>query len=274
MKALPNPTKILLLSVCTLLLASCSKYQVGVLSSSNIKKDQETGKFIAENDSVKITYSFWGRNAPINLNVYNKLNVPMYVDWQRSSFIVDDRAVSYADNRVVINSDISTTTVGGRSASYSSGTIDAVASLPRNVVFVPPHAQVSKQLLEVSGQFFDLPDSVFTKKEITTSAAEGNTTVKIGEFTKANSPLSFRSYLTLYTLENNVPQFTAYEHDFFVSKIIKLSGEPAYYDMYQSRGDYYYTQKSTTGGKIGTGIGLAGLVIGAAALSNATQTAK
>jgi hypothetical protein len=112
------------------------------------------------------------------------------------------------------------------------------------------------------------------KKEITTSAAEGNTTVKIGEFTKANSPLSFRSYLTLYTLENNVPQFTAYEHDFFVSKIIKLSGEPAYYDMYQSRGDYYYTQKSTTGGKIGTGIGLAGLVIGAAALSNATQTAK
>jgi hypothetical protein len=74
-----------------------------------------------------------------------------------------------------------------------------------------------------------------------------------------------------------VPKFAAYEHSFFVSKIIKLSGDPAYYDMYQSRGDYYYTKKATNGGKIGTGIGLAGLVVGAAALtiSNAAQqTAK
>jgi hypothetical protein len=261
-----------ILSALLLILTSCSKYQINVISSNNITKDPETGKFTDENDSVKITYSFFGRNAPINLDVYNKLNEPLYIDWQRSAFITNDKAVSYDNDNVRITGGVSGTSVGDKNISFSSGNIDATAALPKNVVFIPPHTHVSNTLLEATNQFINAEFYGVTKKsEIPSANFFGTSPVKIGEFTSETSPLNFNSYLTLYTLNGNIPQYTAYKHGFFISKVISTNDGPENFDFYQhQRGDFFYTTKTTTYGKVAPGVGLTALLIGAAAI-NANQ---
>lgn len=66
----------------SVLLTSCSKYQINMLSSTNAVKDEQTGVFNVENDSVKISYSFYGKNAPVSIQVFNKSDKPLYIDWQ------------------------------------------------------------------------------------------------------------------------------------------------------------------------------------------------
>ncbi|HEX8607086.1 MAG TPA: hypothetical protein VF679_00445, partial [Pedobacter sp.] len=60
-------------AVCFLSITSCSKYYISTLSSTNALKDERTGQFNIENDSVQVTYSFAGQNAPVKITVKNKL---------------------------------------------------------------------------------------------------------------------------------------------------------------------------------------------------------
>lgn len=258
------------LSLLLLALTSCSKYQISILSSNNIKKDPDSGNFTMENDSAKITYSFFGKNAPINLVIFNKLNEPLYIDWQRSAFIMNDKAVSYVNDQVNITGDISGSSVGNQNINYSSGSLNATATLPKSVVFIPPHTHVQRTLLQVTDQFITLiPDEQFVKKEVPSLSISGTSVVKIGEFSSDKSPLNFKSYLSLYTINNNIPKYVAYQHDFFVSKLINTGEEPENFDFFpKQRGDFFYTSKMTNGGKVAAGVGVAAVVIGVAALDN------
>src|ERR1700761_1165781 len=150
-----------------LLVTSCSKYQINLVSSSNISKDQETGQFKMENDSVKITYSFLGSNTAMQLDVFNKLNEPLYIDWGRSSLIVDNKAYNYADNSVQLSADISKTTIGNKNFSITQGDINATATLPKNVSFIPPHSAISHNLTGVANYSSNaINDSVFIKTKL------------------------------------------------------------------------------------------------------------
>jgi hypothetical protein len=265
--------KITFLPLTLLLLTACSKYQVNMISSADLIKDPETGTFTRENDSIKITYSFAGRNAPINLDVFNKLNQPLYIDWQRSAFIMDDKAVSYANNQVRINGEIAGASIGNKQVNFSNANIDAVATLPNNVVFIPPHAHVNNTLMEANSQFFEtIPEELFVKKQEKCSVNDNTASVQVAEFAESMSPFKFKSYLTLYTLTNNNPKYMAYSNGFFISKTIKTNSKPDNFDFYQqNRGDYYYTTKTTGYGKVATGATIAGLLVGVAAL-DASQT--
>ncbi len=70
------------------------------------------GDFVQENDTVRISYRFWGENAPVTITIYNKLDEPLYVDWGRSALIIDDVATTY-DPKVA--------SVRGESSSVASG---------------------------------------------------------------------------------------------------------------------------------------------------------
>ena len=50
-----------------------------------------------------MVYNFNGINAPINITIQNKLQVPVYIDWQRSALIVNDKAISYVPGELKIN---------------------------------------------------------------------------------------------------------------------------------------------------------------------------
>ena len=77
-------------------LNACSSYYYSMLSSDKgIVGVNEYNDFVQENDSVRIIYNFYGEDAPVRITVFNKLDEPMYIDWQRSSLIIGDKAVSY-----------------------------------------------------------------------------------------------------------------------------------------------------------------------------------
>jgi hypothetical protein len=230
--------------VAMALLSSCSRYQMNTLRSSNTQLDQKTGVFQFENDSVKILYSFAGHNAPIHINIYNKLNEPIYVDWERSAYIIDDKSSSYADETLQVDGVVSGTTIG-RSIRFSDANISAQITLPKNVAFVPPHTQINKIVSKISGQQLNnISDSLFTKTKLPTSYGSGSLSVKMANFDQEHSPFFFKSYLTLYTLNNNAPRFTTYQNDFYISQVIRSSLGPESFEEQSGRGDSFESSTS------------------------------
>ena len=237
--------KLLIISMAAMgLLSACSTYQMNTVSSTNTSLDEKAGGFKFENDSLKITYAFAGQDMPIHVTIYNKLNEPVYVDWKRSALISDNQSYSYADEAVQINGDISGTSVG-RGITYSSASVNAQATLPQNVVFVPPHTQVTKNVSKLDkNKLKYIAGESFVKTKVP-GYGLGDENVKIANFDKENSPYLFKSYLTVYTLDGNTPKFTAYQNDFYVSQIIRSSLAPEGLAAYQGgRGNSFITSAS------------------------------
>ncbi|PTQ98006.1 hypothetical protein C8P68_103165 [Mucilaginibacter yixingensis] len=237
----------------TLLLSACQTYQLNTMSSVNAAIDDKTGKFNVENDSVKITYSFSGKNAPINVAVYNKLNEPIYVDWKRSAYIIDKKAVSFSDRAVKVNGTFDAATSRSTGASYTSGSLQATANLPENIMFIPPHAQVDKTLLEMAPeQNRFIEDSLVTKVQINDQLTAEPFNARMAKFNKNNSPLFFKSYITMYTINNNIQKFMTYTNEFYVSETVESAHGPESFSWFKpQRGDTFYSNIKSQWGSAG-----------------------
>jgi len=276
----------------SVLLASCSKYQINTLSSTNAVKDEQTGVFNVENDSVKVSYSFYGKNAPVSIKVYNKSDKPLYIDWQSSAVVIGDKTFSYANQNIPINGEIngsaSTYNLSDRRTSSivlpnkisrSSASINVVAQLPSNTTFLPPHAQSGNVPLNLTNGFLNVPDSLMRKEKLNYMERYEvrPVNVKAASFTKENSPLVFKSFLTLYTINNNQNKPVLYEHEFYVSKMFSTTNNPNYFQDFQlPRGDYFFSSKKTGYAKVVTAVAIAGaaggaVVADAALSSNSTN---
>src|ERR1700743_2528879 len=170
--------------------------------------------------------------------------------------MVENKAYNYADNSVQLSADISKTTIGNKNFSITQGDINATATLPKNVSFIPPHSAISHNLTGVANYSSNaINDSVFIKTKLAATGNDGqDIVVKAADFTYQNSPVRFENYLTLYTLNGNTPKLTALQHNFYVSRIIKTYVNPQDLQfLQQGRSDYYYTNQTTTYGKIAAG---------------------
>jgi hypothetical protein len=263
--------KILPIAVMALLLfSSCSTYQYTTVSSSNLDmNDLQEFEFV--NDTVRIVYNFNGQNAPVNITVENKLRVPIFIDWHNSSLILNGRSVSYAPLQINIEG----TTYGSSYSSvgngYSSGTnnLNAVASLPPSVDFVPPYSYFTRNSIGITNKFNDdVPATAYQKVQY--AVTEGySIPVKAAVFTESSSPLRFRSYISL-SIGNRDALPVAYEHSFFVSQLIRCNQGPGtIWANGVHRGNQFFVMKTSSGGAaVGTVVGglLGGiLIVGAAA---------
>lgn len=240
--------KLNLLAFALLLLAtSCSTYQVSMLNSPDLKKDERTGTFTMENDSVRVVYSFSGLNSPIGINIYNKTSTPLYVDWQRSALIIGDNVISYASNQVNINGSVSSTTWNSRSSlNFSSGSLNATASLPKEVTFLPPHTRINASPVETAHWVVPVvPDNEMrAEKAPYYGSAEASVKVKVADFTAENSPVKMRSYLTLYAVDGNTPKPMVYQNEFFIAKLIRTKVDPDFLiNTNGPRADYILTSQ-------------------------------
>jgi hypothetical protein len=66
----------------------------------------------------------------------------------------------------------------------------------------------------------------------------------MANYDKEHSPFFFKSYLTLYTLNNNIPKFTAYQNDFYISQVIRSSLSPESFEEQSGRGDSFESSAS------------------------------
>lgn len=256
-----------LAAICWLSLASCSKYYIGTISSSNISKNEKTGAFEIENDSVKIVYSFAGADAPVRITVRNKLTIPIYIDWAKSSLIYKENAISFVPEMMAFTGALSTSSLGSGGVRFTDGDFSGKMELPKQISFIPPNASVETTTLFTTGPVSkNLPDSIFKNKEMLT-VDKGPILVKTGIFTKENSPVVFRSYLTLFSKDDEVVKTFSYDSEFYISKSVRTYSSPKYIREYQNnKSDVFYTSSKTFYGKAFKGVAVVGLVTGAAAV--------
>lgn len=252
-------SKPLLLYGITFLFGSCTTFQYATINSSSVKKNEKQ-EFIIENDSLQLVYNFNGRNAPVNITIHNKLNVPMYIDWQRSAIIVNDMASSYVPDKVQIEGSFSGTSNSyvvpvNQTKPYSSaypyrtsvtsGNINASADVPEQIAFVPPKTYVTKTPTAVTSQLMQVPDTAYRK--IKYQLVEGITVpVNKATFTENTTPLKFRSYLTVMVGESTGKPLV-YEHVFYISELFTTSQGPENIWLPRVyRGNQFYVADAST----------------------------
>ena len=215
----------------------------------------EKGGFVYENDSVKITYDFWSKHGLMSFEVYNKMPIPIYIDWRKCSYInkdgkydywkdvetIDAATISagrdYSVNTKVFNPTISVpenggvTTYGtitneGESVSGSASVSKAVKTKQERVTFLAPQTSIKRS------QFVLFPPNgvAMVKENIEYSTVKKSydtsktSVLIIRNYDSDESILPFRNFLTLSTTESFSNEFYV-NNGFYVSNICTIESK-------------------------------------------------
>jgi hypothetical protein len=162
----------------------------------------------------------------------NKLNVPIYVDWKESAIIVGNEAQSYWKDESTIDA------IAYRSqstiTSSSEASITGVLVRDERIGFIPPRSSKTTSLVTLHESRFRLTGEKRVEKVTT---VYGTTDVTKYSF-EGNSPLMFRSYITLST----DPSFSTrwnHESEFWVSEVAETTLTPNSYQASQSNNTFH-----------------------------------
>lgn len=216
-----------ILLTCT----SCSStfFYSSLNTSNDYVEKVENGDFLLETDSLWIAYCFKGNGAPIQITVFNKLDVPLYVDWGKSALIINDMAMTYAGKEMKYSEEW-----------YEYGRDISVSSAD-NITFIPPNTMISETPLYLSPNFEHINKKAYRKSRMGTHYKESVTVQRI-DYIEEDSPLKFKSYLTIYAQPEKPMTF---KQDFYIANIIKATGlKPAELaGNMAERGDFLYVEK-------------------------------
>lgn len=244
----------------TILTISCNRYQYVTIESQHAKSNAGQ-ELVMENDSFNITYNFYGRNIPIEMKILNKLNKPVYVDWKRSSLIVDGKAVSYMpENLNIAGSSTGSSVAWTKDMASHTASFAASAALPVDWQLIPPQSHIIRMPLGVTSGL-RVPDSQFVRAKVALNDGFKKS-VKKAEFTFDNTPLRFKSFLTFQVGDGVAQQMVFYEHEFYVSRVVSSNVYPGHFILgREKQGNQSYLQYSTGAGVgILTGVLVVGVV--------------
>lgn len=212
------------------LLTSCvSNYKVYEVSSDILKKDK--GVIVFENDSLQIKYSFWENNGLVLFILYNKMNIPIYIDWKKSSLIVNEQKLDYwrdvenVSSVSLYNDYLFKGIPKTDFLAYSLGSSVSKTTKEKEerVTFVPPKAyiQINKFTL-FSNNSDPFKKANYNKKD---TVFEGESyTYEESKFNINNSLFKFRNFLTISNDEKFTTE-TYIDNEFYISKSLKMSSE-------------------------------------------------
>ncbi len=82
--------------IAAIILSGCASTDILYTSpmSKNIKEDEQ-GHYFYENDTIKVTYTFWAERGIMGMVIENKLEVPLYIDWKKSAYVDKKTKVNY-----------------------------------------------------------------------------------------------------------------------------------------------------------------------------------
>jgi hypothetical protein len=237
--------RLILPTAFVLLLSACSTYQYMTVNSTQLKKNDHS-QLIFENDTLRLTWRLVGKGGAVTLNIYNKTDQPLYVNWKKSAFIRDEQATSLFDNNVMIQGNSAAIAYRTGAATQVQGRYAASLSVPEGMDFIPPASSLSRQLpdlkrtglLEVS-----LADTLQSKKLI---ATDGLSFTRYWQqhFGEDQSPLRFKSYMT-FSLGSNNPKEFAETCSFYIGEICQTSSAPQFFALYRQQGDQFYITTSS-----------------------------
>lgn len=231
-------SKIILYSLFLLVLACCKSF-VQVYNTTAIGLSVEDEFYVYETDSIKITYEFWSQKGLMTFSIFNKREVPLYVDWKKSSFISNSLKMNYWNDET---KGVSTNTYGGYvykgpliKPGFALGETFGVSATSivkvERITFIPPKANYFRS------QFYILPikHPDLGSGLIYNDVPRNDDTLIVTRifkriFSKENSPLIFRNFLT-YSFTEDFKVESYVDNEFFVNQITEMDKKHFEYDF-------------------------------------------
>ncbi len=217
--------KLLPLIVLFLSIISCKTYVQLYKTSSSLNKD-ELGNYTFENDTLKITYSLWKEKGIMAFSIYNKLSKPIYVDWKKCSFIDNSVKLNYWSEEIINENRLYLYNGPLIKADLNTSSIESSVGISyqkERITFIPPNSVTYRS------DFYLIPMSKvswgqYKYKQTIEPRNDGSgksTTLYTTEFSRNNSPIVFRNFLTLSLSENFESEFYI-DSEFFVSEMWEM----------------------------------------------------
>ena len=254
--------KLLLLLASISTLVSCTQYQYATIISDTYRPDVHEN--VIENDSVLIRYIFIGQHCPITVSIFNKLKTPMYVDWSKSSVIMNGQRQSYWTDEAKINAQSASFNIqNNQKYATTYGNLRGTIVKDEKISFIPPNSGIVYSPTNIRQNCFDMPEGSGQKVKIGTVYGP----VKGTSYTcsKEDSPLDFRSFLTI----SNDEQFTKpmyFDNAFWVTEYFETKAKPE--DLANIFSNQFYNSKLTSGGVFFGGVFLGGVILTSILLAN------
>ncbi|MBX2968832.1 MAG: hypothetical protein KF803_05650 [Cyclobacteriaceae bacterium] len=243
------------------ILAGCTKHQFISIQTSALPEDRY-GAFFHENDSLKITYKFWGHGGSVQVEILNKLEKPVFIDWSNSAIISNGRSLSMWKNQSRLDADSDGFQIRwSETFSSTSSQISGVISGDSRVSMAPPQSVVVAPKFSLRNTFFPLPDPLPVNRVKETNEGQPIRGFKYN-FDRTTTPLSFRIYLAVRFTESGDPVY--FDTEFWVQEILQTQLKPEEY--YKKRQKQFYITEMTDGGKAGFILAGSAILVGYAAL--------
>ena len=223
--------------LCATTLFGCTiKYSQLYETKSTFNKDGNT-EF--ENDTVRISYYFWADAGVLAFSIYNKLDIPIYVDWKKSSYIRNEDKYDYwiDEQNSQSNSEYASVRYKGLLNGWGTvgvSTTNSKTVKPERITFIAPHSKYKKYafslynpmgtLIDTSVQLERVPSKVNPKKEVG---------IYSRSYTFPIAHTTFRNFLTLSTSEKFDKEIYI-DNQFYVSKITEMPIDEMYGDALPS----------------------------------------
>ena len=206
--------KLQLILLFSAVASGCASYTQLYQFTSDSKNVRNANSFLTfEDDAVKIDYSFWAAGGNLSFLIYNKLDKPIYIDWKKSAFVLNNHRFPYfsEDQKTTFKStgSIAPNLLGGFNEE-TSGVATVVKE--ERVTFIPPKSYITKQGFKILEQPLDHSggtDSILNKKKI------------IVYHLSKKAPL-IRNFLTFATKEDFQNEFQL-DNEFYISSVIVLN---------------------------------------------------
>ena len=257
---------IIIVLLSGLLFHSCSTinyyYSKIATNSPHVEKNYD-GDFITENDTITIVHSFFGEDEPINNGILNKTDKELYVDWSRSSLVIENAQSPTAEkaeepkrspNIKVSQKELPATY---SQIIYPSQPLKAHETeqkpdkntrleIPERLTHIPPRTQIDRTEYKLANfPFNKIKRSEY--KNATFQAHHGRVEVRKKDYTATNSPLRIKSIITIYNGNPHTENATSttFEQSFYVTSIMRTGSEvhpTQVYDYITQQGDFFYVK--------------------------------
>jgi hypothetical protein len=179
-----------IVAACAFLFSNCTQYKYIRLASE--METTPNKAFIFENDTMRIQYRFDGFYYPVKIEIFNKLTSPLYVDWTKSSVIINGSSRSLWKDE----SEIELVTNGldlkeGKSTFSTDAISKGTVKRLEQISYIPPDSYISKSIT-ISPTYFDIYNgSIYYDERIDNNTKDQNS------LKSNNSPYKSRLHLVL-----------------------------------------------------------------------------
>ncbi|MBK8808561.1 MAG: hypothetical protein IPO21_18770 [Bacteroidales bacterium] len=192
-------------------------------------------QYYYENDLLKITYLFWGEKGKMKVSIENKSDKPLYIDWAKSFYQINDDKLSYSpeeniteENKKVymryLANNPTLTSMDYEMNSYSAtGTlydtkVEGVTKIDKTSTYTRSKYHI------VPGDVYKFDVATVPRSEARNDEAGGMADVYEVSFDAANSPITFQSVI-MYSVNESFTDEQQLAHEFYVSKITETDAK-------------------------------------------------